>query len=95
MQQHLWQRCSSPILAQLVHSYDKNFLISLIKEPTKALKVEHKFNETKPHPMIAFFGLGGDIDQEVADIVAYLQSIAPKELDNKKFLKMHVKDVMI
>ncbi|MBP6497255.1 MAG: cytochrome c1 [Campylobacteraceae bacterium] len=64
--------------------YDKNFLVALIKEPTKALKVEHKFNETKPHPMIAFFGLGGDIDQEVADIVAYLQSIAPKEIDNKK-----------
>jgi ubiquinol-cytochrome c reductase cytochrome c1 subunit len=57
--------------------YDKNFLAALIKNPTKALKVEHKFNETRPHPMIAFYGLGGDLDQEVADIVAYLQSIAP------------------
>jgi ubiquinol-cytochrome c reductase cytochrome c1 subunit len=57
--------------------YDKNFLAALIKDPTKALKVEHKFNESRPHPMIAFFGLGGDIDQEIADIVAYLQSIAP------------------
>jgi len=64
--------------------YDKNFLIALIKEPTKALKVEHKFSEAKPHPMVQFFGLGGDINQEVADIVAYLQSIAPKDIDNKK-----------
>lgn len=64
--------------------YDKSYLIALIKEPTRALKVEHKFNEAKPHPMIAFFGLGGDINQEIADIVAYLQSIAPKELDAKQ-----------
>lgn len=64
--------------------YDKNYLAALIKDPTKALKVEHKFNETRPHPMIQFFGLGGDLDQEVADIVAYLQSIAPATLDDKK-----------
>lgn len=63
--------------------YDKNYLAALIKNPTKALKVEHKFNETRPHPMIAFYGLGGDIDQEIADIVAYLQSIAPKKMDDK------------
>lgn len=64
--------------------YDKNFLAALIKDPTKALKVEHKFNETRPHPMIQFFGLGGDLDQEIADIVAYLQSIAPATLDDKQ-----------
>lgn len=59
--------------------YDANFLAELIKNPTKALKVEHKFNENNMHPMTPFYGLGGDIDQEIADIVAYLQSIAPKE----------------
>lgn len=64
--------------------YDKNYLAALIKDPTKALKVQHKFNDEKPHPMIAFFGLGGDIDQEIADIVAYLQSIAPKKLSDKE-----------
>ncbi len=62
--------------------YDSNFLAALIKNPTKALKVEHKFNETKLHPMTQFYGLGGDIDQEIADIVAYLKSIAPKSLKN-------------
>ena len=64
--------------------YDRNYLAALIKEPTKALKVEHKFSETRPHPMIAFYGVGGDIDQEIADIVAYLQSIAPKSLSDKE-----------
>lgn len=64
--------------------YDKNYLSALIKDPTKALKVQHKFNEEKPHPMIAFYGLGGDIDQEIADIVAYLQSVAPQKLSDKE-----------
>jgi len=59
--------------------YDANFLAALIKNPTKALKVEHKFSETKLHPMTQFYGLGGDLDQEIADIVAYLKSIAPTE----------------
>jgi ubiquinol-cytochrome c reductase cytochrome c1 subunit len=73
-----------PDLSSAGAIYDKNYLAALIKEPIKALKVEHKFNETRPHPMIAFFGLGGDIDQEIADIVAYLQSIAPKTMDDKQ-----------
>ncbi len=33
--------------------------------------------------------------QEVADMVAYLQSIAPKEMTNKEVFLMHVKDVMV
>ncbi len=64
--------------------YDKVYLAALIKDPTKALKVDHKFNDERPHPMIAFFGLGGDLNQELADIVAYLQSIAPKSLGDKQ-----------
>jgi len=67
--------------------YDSNFLAALIKNPTVALKVEHKFNETKLHPMTQFYGLGGDIDQEVADIVAYLQSIAPKKLKDEEVFR--------
>jgi ubiquinol-cytochrome c reductase cytochrome c1 subunit len=65
--------------------YDEKFLAALIKNPTKTLKVEHKFVDGKMHPMVPFYGLGGDIDQEVADIVAYLKSIAPKkELSDKE-----------
>jgi ubiquinol-cytochrome c reductase cytochrome c1 subunit len=61
--------------------YEAKFLADLIKNPAHALKVEHKFTPEsgKMHPMVAFYGAGGDIDQEVADIVAYLQSIAVKQ----------------
>ena len=58
--------------------YDEKFLADLIKNPAHALKVEHKFDAAKGqmHPMVAFYGAGGDIDQEIADMVAYMQSIA-------------------
>ena len=60
--------------------YDAKFLADLIKNPAHALNVAHKFDASKGqmHPMIAFAGAGGDVDQEVADMVAYLQSIAVK-----------------
>ena len=63
--------------------YDAKFLTDLIKNPAHALLVEHKFDAAKGqmHPMVAFYGAGGDIDQETADMVAYLQSIAVKKED--------------
>lgn len=77
-----------PDLSHAGAIYDSNFLAALIKNPTVALKVEHKFSETKLHPMTQFYGLGGDIDQEIADIVAYLKSIAPTEkLDDAQVFK--------
>lgn len=67
-----------PDLSNAGAVYDAKFLADLIKNPAHALKVEHKFDAAKGqmHPMVAFYGAGGDLDQEVADIVAYLQSIA-------------------
>ncbi|MDF1877459.1 cytochrome c1 [Sulfurimonas sp. SAG-AH-194-L11] len=58
--------------------YDEKFLNALIKNPAHTLMVEHKFDESKGemHPMIPFYGAGGDIEQETADMIAYLQSIA-------------------
>lgn len=58
--------------------YNAKFLTDLIKNPAHALLLEHKFNAEKGqvHPMAAYGGMGGDLDQEVADIVAFLQSIA-------------------
>jgi len=58
--------------------YDSKFLVSLIKNPAHALMLGHKYNEKsgKTFPMPQFYGAGGDMDQEVADMVAYLQSIA-------------------
>ncbi len=73
-----------PDLSSVGTLYADNFLATLIKDPAKALKVEHKFGGDKMHPMTAFAGAGGDIDQEVADIIAYFKSIAPKELSNKQ-----------
>ncbi len=57
--------------------YDAKFLADVIKNPAHALKVEHVFYEGgKSHPMSSFFGAGGDMNQEIADMVAYLKSIA-------------------
>ncbi len=64
--------------------YESNFLAALIKDPVATLKLEHKFDDTKMHPMTAFSGAGGDLDQEVADIVAYFKSIAPQEITPKQ-----------
>jgi len=61
--------------------FDAKFLSDLIKNPAHALKVEHKYDAAKGkmHPMVPFYGAGGDMDQEVADMVAYLKSIAVSE----------------
>ena len=68
--------------------YDEHFLAALIKDPTKALKLTHKFNDEKPYPMPAFFGAGGeDPNAEIADIVAYLKSIAPKEVSDEQVFR--------
>ncbi|WP_457749859.1 c-type cytochrome [Sulfurimonas sp.] len=61
--------------------FDPKFLAALIKNPAHALMLEHKYNAKsgKTYPMPQFYGAGGDMDQEVADMVAYLQSIAVKK----------------
>lgn len=73
-----------PDLSNIGALYDTKFLAALIKNPPLALGVDHKFNETKTHPMTPFFGAGGDINQEIADMIAYLKSIAPKEITPKE-----------
>jgi len=69
-----------PDLSNMGAILDEKFLADLIKNPAHALKVEHKFdaNKGQMHPMPPFYGAGGDLDQEVADMVAYLKSIAVK-----------------
>ncbi|WP_299547781.1 c-type cytochrome [uncultured Helicobacter sp.] len=59
--------------------YEKNFLSNVIKDSAVATKQTHKYNGT--HPMPAYNWMS---DQEIADMVAYLQSIAPKELSDKE-----------
>lgn len=70
-----------PDLSTAGKLYTKDYLIAFVKEPTLASKVSHKFVDGKVHPMP---GYGWMQPQEVADIVAYLQSIAPKEMSNKE-----------
>jgi len=74
-----------PDLSNIGALYDEKFLAALIKNPAHALNVEHKFDQAsgKMHPMTQFYGAGGDIDQEVADMVAYFKSIAPEEITPK------------
>lgn len=73
-----------PDLSNMGAVLDGKFLADLIQNPAHALKVEHKFdiNKGQMHPMVAFYGAGGDMEQEIADMVTYLQSIAvkPEEL---------------
>ncbi|WP_457597496.1 c-type cytochrome [Hydrogenimonas sp.] len=76
-----------PDLSNAGAIFDAKFLADLIKDPEHALMVEHKFKKMgRAFPMPPFYGLGGDVDQEVADIVAYLQSIAkkPEEITPKE-----------
>ena len=72
-----------PDLSNAGAVYSAKFLNDLIRNPAHALLVEHKFDASKGqmHPMVPFYGAGGDMDQEIADMIAYLQSIAPKAED--------------
>ena len=52
-----------------------------IKNPAKASEVSHKFVDGRSHPMPGYAWMQ---EQEIADMVAYLQSIAPEEMSNKE-----------
>jgi len=70
-----------PDLSTAGKLYNADYLAAFIKDPIKASKVEHKFEDGRAHPMP---GYGWMQPQEIADMVAYLQSIAPKEMTNKE-----------
>jgi ubiquinol-cytochrome c reductase cytochrome c1 subunit len=72
-----------PDLSDAGAIYDESFLAGLILNPVHALKLDHKFNDDKPFPMTQFTGVGDDINKDVADIIAYLKSIAPSEIEGK------------
>ena len=69
-----------PDLSNIAAVVDHKFLSNVIQDPVKAFKLAHKFNDKKPFPMPNFFGS----KQDLADIVAYLVSIAPKEISPKE-----------
>ncbi len=70
-----------PDLGSAGKLYSKEYLVAFIKNPALASKVSHKFVDGKAHPMPGYDWMQA---QEVADMVAYLESIAPKEMTNKE-----------
>ncbi len=70
-----------PDLSTSGHMYNADYLAAFIKDPAKATKTAHKFEDGAVHPMPAYNWMQ---PQEIADMVAYLQSIAPKEMTNKE-----------
>lgn len=61
--------------------YNADFLAAFIKDPATATKTSHKFVDGKIHPMPGYSWMQ---PQEIADMVAYLQSIAPEKMTNKE-----------
>ncbi len=70
-----------PDLSSAGKLYDANYLAAFIKDPAKAGKVEHKYEDGAVHPMPKYDWMQAS---EIADMVAYLQSIAPKTMTNKE-----------
>ena len=70
-----------PDLGSAGKLYDANYLAAFIKNPAKASKTEHKYEDGKIHPMPNFDWMPAS---DIADMVAYLGSIAPKEMTNKE-----------
>jgi len=70
-----------PDLGSAGKLYNADYLAAFIKNPAKASDVSHKFTDGRAHPMPGYSWMQA---QEIADMVAYLQSIAPKEMTNKE-----------
>ncbi len=70
-----------PDLSTAGKLYNADYLAAFIKNPAKAAKTEHKFQDGAVHPMPGYAWMP---PQDIADMVAYLQSIAPKEMTNKE-----------
>ncbi|NWF66563.1 MAG: cytochrome c1 [Campylobacterales bacterium] len=70
-----------PDLSTAAKIYDHNYLAAFIKNPAVASKVAHKFDGVnKVHPMPGYDYLG---NEAIADLIAYLGSIAPKDISAK------------
>jgi ubiquinol-cytochrome c reductase cytochrome c1 subunit len=64
--------------------YEAKFLAAFIKDPAKATNTTHKYTDGKMHPMPSYSWMN---NQEIADMVAYIVSIAPKKVTNKEVFK--------
>lgn len=72
-----------PDLSHAGRIYDKNFLANFIFDPVTAMHLQHKYNPEsgKVFPMPSYNWMSA---QDIMDVVAYLQSVAPKVTDDKE-----------
>jgi len=70
-----------PDLSNAGGIYDDKFLAAFIKDPAKATNTSHKFVNGKVHPMPSYSWMPAS---DIADMVAYLKSIAKKEITPKE-----------
>ena len=72
-----------PDLSSSGRIYDKNYLVNFIFDPVSAMKLSHKYpvGGAKVFPMPAYNWM---TPQEIMDVVAYLQSVAPKVAEGKE-----------
>jgi len=72
-----------PDLSSAGRLYDKNYLANFIFDPATAMHLEHKYSAEsgKTFPMPSYNWMSA---QEIMDVVAYLQSIAPKVAEGKE-----------
>lgn len=63
--------------------YAKDYLIALIKDPAMASNVDHKYADTMTHPMGSIKTMVTE-DQQIADVVAYLQEKKSGEVTSKQ-----------
>lgn len=70
-----------PDLSNAGAIYDEKFLAAFIADPAKATKTSHKYTNGKAHPMPSHNWMQPN---EIADMVAYLKSIAKKDITPKE-----------
>jgi ubiquinol-cytochrome c reductase cytochrome c1 subunit len=72
-----------PDLSHAGRIYDKNYLANFIFDPVSAMHLQHKYTPEsgKAFPMPSYNWMA---PQDIMDIVAYLQSIAPKVTEGKE-----------
>jgi len=69
-----------PLLKNAGAIYDRNYLIGLIKDPAMVSNVDHKFSIVRHHEMESVKYMVFT-DEDIVNVIAYMQSIAPKAED--------------
>jgi len=63
--------------------YSKKYLIALIKNPTMAMNIDHKYKDPSMHPMGPIMSMITS-DQDIANVVAYLKAKKAGEITSKE-----------